>query len=106
MRFLLGILAYVVPTFALGFAWHLILFEQYYKALAIYRNDIIIPFGIVWNGNYVIESDLTFHYQPKPVAAATEADFNLARDCEGKLLPNTANRYNAAELFVLAFFRS
>ena len=68
--------------------------------------DIIIPFGIVWNGNYVIESDLTFHYQPKPVAAATEADFNLARDCEGKLLPNTANRYNAAELFVLAFFRS
>jgi len=46
-RFLLGILAYVVPTFALGFAWHLILFEQYYKALAIYRGDIIIPFGLL-----------------------------------------------------------
>jgi ABC-type sugar transport system permease subunit len=46
-RFLLGVLAYVVPTFALGFAWHLILFEQYYKALAIYRSDIIIPFGLL-----------------------------------------------------------
>ncbi len=47
MRFVLGILAYVVPTFALGFVWHLILFEQYYKALAIYRGDIIIPFGLL-----------------------------------------------------------
>lgn len=45
MRFILGILAYFVPTFALGCVWHLILFEQYYKALAIYRDDIIIPFG-------------------------------------------------------------
>jgi hypothetical protein len=42
MRFGLGVLAYVVPAFALGFAWHLILFEQAYKALAIYRGDIII----------------------------------------------------------------
>jgi hypothetical protein len=34
-----------------------------------------IPFGIVWNGNYVIESDLTFNYQPKPVAAVNEVGF-------------------------------
>jgi ABC-type sugar transport system permease subunit len=46
-RFLVGVLAYVVPTFALGFVWHLVLFEQYYKALAIYRSDIIIPFGFL-----------------------------------------------------------
>ena len=46
-RFFFGVLAYVVPTFALGIVWHLILFEQYYKALAIYRNDIIIPFGFL-----------------------------------------------------------
>ena len=44
-RFLLAVLAYVAPTFALGFVWHLILFENYYAALAIYRSDIIIPFG-------------------------------------------------------------
>jgi hypothetical protein len=47
MRFFLAVLAYVVPTFALGFAWHLVLFERYYAALAIYRSDIIIPFGLL-----------------------------------------------------------
>lgn len=46
-RFALAILAYVVPTFVLGFVWHLVLFARYYEALAIYRSDIIIPFGLV-----------------------------------------------------------
>jgi hypothetical protein len=46
-RFLFGVLAYVVPTFALGFVWHLILFEHYYKTLAMYRSDVIIPFGLL-----------------------------------------------------------
>jgi hypothetical protein len=46
-RFGLGVLAYLVPTFALGFVWHLILFKQYYEDLAIYRKDIIIPFGLL-----------------------------------------------------------
>lgn len=44
-RFIVGVLAYLVPTFALGFVRHLILFERYYQALAMYRSDIIIPFG-------------------------------------------------------------
>jgi hypothetical protein len=46
-RFGLAILAYLVPTFALGFVWHLVLFENYYRALQIYRDDVIIPFGFV-----------------------------------------------------------
>jgi hypothetical protein len=46
-RFSLGVLAYLVPTFALGFVWHLILFQRYYDELAIYRKDIIIPFGLL-----------------------------------------------------------
>jgi hypothetical protein len=46
-RYLFGILAYLIPTFALGFVWHLVLFESYYDALAIYRRDIIIPFGFL-----------------------------------------------------------
>jgi hypothetical protein len=46
-RFILAVLAYLVPTFALGFVWHLILFEHYYEALAIYRSNIIIPFGFL-----------------------------------------------------------
>jgi hypothetical protein len=47
MRFGLGVLAYVVPTFALGFVWHLVLFKGPYEQLAIYRKDIIIPFGFL-----------------------------------------------------------
>jgi ABC-type sugar transport system permease subunit len=47
MRYGLGILAYLVPTFVLGFIWHLMLFKDYYERLAIYRKDIIIPFGFL-----------------------------------------------------------
>jgi hypothetical protein len=46
-RFTIGVLAYLVPTFALGFVWHLVFFKEYYEALAIYRSDIIIPFGFL-----------------------------------------------------------
>jgi len=47
MRPGLGVLAYLAPTSALGFVWHLILFHGYYERLAIYRKDIIIPFGFL-----------------------------------------------------------
>lgn len=46
-KFAIAILAYLVPTFALGFVWHLVLFEQAYANLHIYRADIIIPFGFL-----------------------------------------------------------
>jgi hypothetical protein len=46
-RYIPAVLAYVVPTFVLGFVWHLVLFASYYQALAIYRPDIIIPFGFL-----------------------------------------------------------
>jgi hypothetical protein len=46
-RYVLAVLAYLVPTFALGFVWHLVLFQSYYDALGIYRQDIIIPFGFL-----------------------------------------------------------
>ncbi len=42
-----GALAYLVPTFALGFAWHLIVFKDYYDALEMYRRDVIVPFGFL-----------------------------------------------------------
>jgi hypothetical protein len=45
-RFLLAILAYVIPTFPLGYLWHLTVFKDYYHELAVFRTDIIIPFGI------------------------------------------------------------
>lgn len=46
-RFLIGVLAYVLPTFLLGYVWHLVLFESYYAELAMYRSDIIIPLGFL-----------------------------------------------------------
>jgi hypothetical protein len=46
-RYTLAVLAYLVPTFALGFVWHLVLFKDYYESLAIYRSDLIIPLGFV-----------------------------------------------------------
>jgi hypothetical protein len=47
MRFGAAVLAYLVPTFFLGFVWHLVLFEGYYDRLAMYRDDILIPFGLL-----------------------------------------------------------
>jgi hypothetical protein len=46
-KFWLGLAAYLVPTFALGFAWHLVLFAPQYHTLRIYRPDVIIPFGLL-----------------------------------------------------------
>ncbi len=43
---ILAILAYMLPTFPLGFFWHLTIFADYYKSLNVYREDIVIPFGI------------------------------------------------------------
>ncbi|KRR11332.1 hypothetical protein [Bradyrhizobium valentinum] len=45
-HFWLGMAAYIVPTFPVAFVWHLVLFEQRYQALGIYRADPIIPFGL------------------------------------------------------------
>lgn len=46
-RITIGALAYLIPTFALGFVWHLVVFKGYYEALAVYRKDVIIPFGFL-----------------------------------------------------------
>jgi hypothetical protein len=43
---ILAVLAYVLPTFPLGFFWHLTIFADYYRSLNVYREDILIPFGI------------------------------------------------------------
>lgn len=36
--FFLHLLAYLVLSFALGAIWHIVLFKEYYKKLAIYSN--------------------------------------------------------------------
>ena len=43
---LLGMAAYLIPTFPIAFVWHLVLFEPNYHALRIYTDHPIIPFGL------------------------------------------------------------
>lgn len=38
--------AYLLPTFPLGYFWHLSIFGNRYQQLAMYRDDVIIPFGL------------------------------------------------------------
>ena len=45
-KLVLAVLAYMLPTFPLGYFWHLTVFADFYKSLHVYRDDILIPFGI------------------------------------------------------------
>jgi hypothetical protein len=44
--FWLAVLAYLVPTFPLGYFWHLVTFAEQYRRLAMYRDEVIIPLGL------------------------------------------------------------
>jgi hypothetical protein len=46
MAFWWAVLAYLIPTFPLGYFWHLKMFRTRYEALAIYRQAVIIPLGL------------------------------------------------------------
>jgi hypothetical protein len=64
-RYVLLLFAYIVPTFLLGFVWHLVLFDSYYKELGIYRDDPIIPFGF---GSMLLQAVLFAWVYPLVVA--------------------------------------
>ena len=42
----LAFAAYLLPTFPLGYFWHLKTFHEQYERLAIFREQVIIPFGL------------------------------------------------------------
>jgi hypothetical protein len=44
-KLILATLAYVLPSFPLGYLWHLTVFADYYRSLQVYREQVIIPFG-------------------------------------------------------------
>jgi hypothetical protein len=44
--FWVAALAYLLPTFPLGYFWHLSIFADHYQQLAMYRDDVIIPLGL------------------------------------------------------------
>jgi len=45
-KHLLAVLAYMLPTFPLGYFWHLTIFAEYYKSLQVYRENMAIPLGV------------------------------------------------------------
>jgi hypothetical protein len=45
--FWLGIVAYMVPSFIIAYPWHLMVFAATYKELGIFRDDVIVPFGLL-----------------------------------------------------------
>ena len=45
--FWLGLAAYVVPSFPIAYIWHLVAFAPAYHGLAMYRDDVIVPFGLL-----------------------------------------------------------
>jgi len=45
--FWLGVAAYLVPTFPIAYAWHLVVFADAYHALSMYRDDVIVPLGFL-----------------------------------------------------------
>lgn len=46
MTYWLAVLAYVLPTFPLGYFWHLKTFAPVYDRLEMYRSEVIIPMGL------------------------------------------------------------
>ena len=52
MTYWLAVLAYVLPTFPVGYFWHLKTFAPTYARLEMYREDVIIPMGL---GSMVVQ---------------------------------------------------
>lgn len=42
-----AVAAYLLPTFPLGYVWHLVTFAEQYERLGMYREQVIIPFGLL-----------------------------------------------------------
>ena len=61
-QFFLAVAAYLLPTFPLGYAWHLVAFREQYERLELYRTRVIIPFGL---GSMIIQAMLFAWLYPR-----------------------------------------
>lgn len=68
-KFWLAVAAYVLPTFPLGYFWHLSTFKANYDALQIYRPDVIIPIGL---GSMLIQGLISAWIYPRLFSTARE----------------------------------
>lgn len=46
-KFWMAFAAYLLPTFPLGYFWHLSTFAEAYERLEMFRADVIIPLGLL-----------------------------------------------------------
>ena len=65
--FWLGFLAYLLPTFPLGYFWHLSTFADQYHALEMYREQVIIPMGL---GSMIVQACFFSWAYPKLFSTA------------------------------------
>ena len=60
--FWLGFAAYLIPTFPLGYFWHLTTFAAQYEKLEMYRAQVLIPLGL---GSMLVQAVLFSWAYPK-----------------------------------------
>jgi hypothetical protein len=77
----LAMLAYLVPTFILGFVWHLVAFHDTYQRLNIYRPDPIIPFGF---GSMLVQGVILAWMYPRLFSTA-KSDWMKSALCAGAI---------------------
>jgi hypothetical protein len=68
--FWLAAAAYLVPTFPLGYLWHLKAFRSDYERLAVYREPVIIPLGLA---SMVVQAGLYAWAYPRLFSTAHDA---------------------------------
>ena len=66
-QFWLAAAAYILPTFPLGYFWHLSIFKAQYDALGLYRADVIIPLGLT---SMIIQGVLFAYIYPRLFSTA------------------------------------
>ena len=67
--FWLAVLAYVLPTFPLGYIWHLVAFHVQYERLALYRAEVLIPLGL---GSMMIQGVIFAWIYPRLLSTKRE----------------------------------
>lgn len=69
-RYFAAIFAYLIPTFATGFGWHLVALHDRYTQLSIYRPEPIIPLGFA---SMVVQAVVFASAYPRIFDTAREA---------------------------------
>jgi hypothetical protein len=68
--FWLAVAAYLLPTFPLGYFWHLKTFRNRYDQLAVYREPMIIPLGL---SSMILQAFLFAWLYPQLFSTARDA---------------------------------